>query len=476
MKKLFNIFVVLLLTSNAFAQKNSDIKPWVEASTKDAFKQGDDGVMWVYIKIRGTDFDDCKVKAEKAAVYLAIFEGYDQNTSENIPKTLPLAPASLYQQRLDYFDPFFANGGTYKTFVPTSEAHPKLIPEMKIDKRTVEANIIVKVRKTALQQRLYEDHILQPLVGSQDVAATVIIVPDDSYMDTHGYRKDINVGGVTTTIYDYLSAAKDPAYETALKTIAAALTGQGKAFNKIDIPGVQSALEVKEAEQEMAKGANARKLTPAEVLNNKATWDYTIKLNIKEEIDGTAVALTTGIDILDMYTLTVETAKPIILNLSSSGNRDQQIERGLLGAMDNITNIIDINYKAKIDTGFNGMVNFYISSKSKGDFNSSVNVGGESSTLDVVLYSILEQFLVPIKTPTVEGVATELVKSYRNVWIPFKGMRYNAITKKEKQETNSFNLLSTNFMRSLTSLSIPGLSVISKPRKGSVDFYVTLIN
>lgn len=473
MKKLLSLLVVLLLSFNAFTQKNSDLKPWQEAITKDAFKQGDDGVMWVYIKIRGTDFDDCKAKAEKAAVYLAIFEGYDQNTELNIPKTLKLAPVSLYQQHLDYFDPFFANGGTYKTFVPTSEAHPTLVPMMKIDKRTVEANIIVKIRKTALQQRLAEDHILQPTVGSQDVAATVIIVPDDSYMDSHGYRKDIDEGGTSSPVYDYVRAAKDPSYETALKTIAAALTGQGKGLTLIDVGSVQSALETKDAEQEMAKGASARKLTAAEVLNNKATWDYTIKLNIKEKIDGTAVEYTIGIDIVDMYTQSKETAKPIKLVLSSAGNRDQQIERGLLGAMEDISSKIALNYKAKVDTGFNGMVNFYISSKSKGDFNTPVNIGGESSPLGEVVYSVLGELLVPEKTPTVEGVATEITKSYRSVWIPFKGVRYNPVTKKEKPETNSFNLLATNFIRSLNALQIPGLTVTSKPRKGSVDFFFT---
>ena len=477
MKKLLSVLVLLMLSFNAFTQKNSELKPWDEASTKDAFKQGDDGVMWVYIKIRGTDFDDCKAKAEKAAIYLAIFEGYDQNTAENIPKTLAIAPASLYQQRLDYFDPFFSNGGTYKTFVPTSEAHPKLIPMMKIDKRTVEANIIVKVRKTALQQRLVEDHITQPLIAKDVAAATVIIVPDDSYMDTHGYRKDLDAGGgVTTTVYDYVSAAKDPAYETALKTIAAQLTGQGKGMNKIDMAGVQSAIETKDANQEMAKGASARKLSPAEVLNNKATWDYTIKLNIKEEIDGTAVKYVIGIDILDMFTLKIETAKPIKLNLSSSGSRDDQIERGLLGAMEELTTKIGANYKEKVEIGFNGKVNFYISSKSKGDFNSPITTGsGESGILGDVPYSILSQLTVPDKAFQVEGVATELTRSYNEVYIPFKTM-FKAFGQPEKPITNSFEQFGLDFIKKLDELKIPGLKITKTARKGTVDFFITLLN
>lgn len=473
MKYIISLLILVALSINAIAQKKSGTKPWDAASTKEAFKQGDDGVLLLYIKIQGSDYDDCKAKAEKAAIYIAIFQGYDANVDANIPKTGPLAKESVYDQNLSYFDAFFADGGKYKSYVTKSDKHPTMIAEMKVDKRTVEANIVVTIRKAALQQRLIDDHIIQPLIAQDAPAATVIIVPDDSYMDSHGYKKEIDAGGYMTTVYDYVRAAKDPAYETALKTIAAELTGQGKGMNKIDMAGIQSAIETKDANQEMAKGASARKLTAAEVLNNKATWDYTIKLNIKEEIDGTAVKYAIGIDILDMFTLKVETAKPINLQLSSSGNRDQQIERGLLGAMEELSTKIAANYKEKVEIGFNGKVNFYISSKSKGDFNSSITTGsGETGILGDVPYSILSQLTVPGKEPQVEGVASELTRSYNEVYIPFKVM-YKAFGQPEKPITNSFETFGLNFIKKLDELKIQGLKITKTARKGTVDFFIT---
>lgn len=473
MKKLLSVFVVILLTINAYAQKNSATKPWDDASTKEAFKQGDDGVMLLYIKIKGADYDDCKAKAEKAAIYIAIFQGYDANVAANIPKTAPLAKESVYDQNLSYFDAFFADGGKYKSYVTKSDKHPTLIAEMKIDKRTVEANIIVTIRKSALQQRLIDDHIIQPLIAQDVPSAIVLVIPDDSYMDTHGYVKNIDAGGYTTTTYDFVKAGKDPAYETAINTIAAALTGEGKGLKKIALGEAQSALETKDAEQEMAQGATARKLTAAEVLNNKASWDYTIKVKIKEEIDGTAVNYTIEMKIVDMYTLTEETAKPITMVLSSAGNRDQQIERVLLGAMDDLSNKIAANYRTKVSSGFNGKVNFYIGAKSKGNFNSSVTLSnGSSKIMGDLALAVLKQFTLKEKDkqPQIEGAASELTRSYNNVWIPYE-VTYKDALDTDVTETNSFQTLSSLYIQKATSLQIPGLKVTSVFHKGSVDFY-----
>lgn len=473
MKYIISLLILVALSINAIAQKKSGTKPWDAASTKEAFKQGDDGVLLLYIKIQGSDYDDCKAKAEKAAIYIAIFQGYDANVDANIPKTGPLAKESVYDQNLSYFDAFFADGGKYKSYVTKSDKHPTMIAEMKIDKRTVEANIVVTIRKAALQQRLMDDHIIQPLIAQDVPPATVLVVPDDSYMDTHGYRKDVDAGGYTKPIYDFVRAGKDPAFETAINTIAAALTGEGKGLKKIELGEAQSALETKDAEQEMAQGGTARKLTAAEVLNNKATWDYTIKVNIKESIDGTAANYTIEMKIVDMYTLTSETAKPITMVLSSAGNRDQQIERVLLGSMEELSNKIAANYSTKVKSGFNGKAFFYIGSKSKGNFNSPVTLSsGASKSMGEIAMSLLKPFILKDKDkqPQIEGSASDLSRVYSNVWIPYEVMVHDDINNTDEPATNTFEILGYAYKAKAEAL-IPNLKVTPVFHRGSIEFY-----
>jgi len=100
MKKLVGSIALVAFSITGFAQKDVPVKPWLDVSTKEAFKQGDDGTLQMYIKMKGSDYEACKVKAEKAAIYIAIFEGYDANVAANIPKTGPLAKESVYDQNL----------------------------------------------------------------------------------------------------------------------------------------------------------------------------------------------------------------------------------------------------------------------------------------------------------------------------------------------------------------------------------------
>ena len=95
MKKLFASIAFVAFSATGFAQKDVPVKPWLDVSTKEAFKQGEEGQLQLYIKIKGSDYEACKVKAEKAAIYIAIFEGFEANTAANIPKTGPMAKESV---------------------------------------------------------------------------------------------------------------------------------------------------------------------------------------------------------------------------------------------------------------------------------------------------------------------------------------------------------------------------------------------
>jgi len=127
MKKLFASLAFVAFSATGFAQKDVPVKPWLDVSTKEAFKQGDDGTIQLYIKIKGSDYEACKVKAEKAAIYITIFEGYNANVDKNIPQTAALAKESVYDQNLPYFDAFFADGGKYKSYISKCDKHPTML-------------------------------------------------------------------------------------------------------------------------------------------------------------------------------------------------------------------------------------------------------------------------------------------------------------------------------------------------------------
>jgi hypothetical protein len=470
MKKLVGSIALVAFSITGFAQKDVPVKPWLDVSTKEAFKQGDDGTLQMYIKMKGSDYEACKVKAEKAAIYIAIFEGYDANVAANIPKTGPLAKESVYDQNLAYFDAFFADGGKYKSYISKCDKHPTMIAEMKLDKKTIEANLIVTIRKKSLQERLLEDKIIQPLMSSEVQPATVLIVPDDSFLDGK-YSKEIDAGGYMTTVYDLVKGVKDQAIETAINTVASAMSGEGSGLLRIEVGEAQSALEIQSAVDEMSSGLTSKKKTASEMLNERATWDYTVKMNVKEKVDGTARNLTFEIKIVDMYTLTSETATPITLVLSSSGNRDQQIQRAINGAVDDLRSRIAKNYQKKVEVGLGGKAEFYIAEGSKKNFNSMVNVEGGTEKFSEVINFILGEQVSKDTEPQLEGSGTENVRKYRNVIIPFE----TVVTTmgKSKKKKNSFENLGNQIQKQLTTF-VPGATCTIIPTLGTIQVFIKL--
>jgi len=65
MKKLFASLAFVAFSAAGFAQKDVPVKPWLDVSTKEAFKQGEEGQLQLYIKIKGSDYEACKVRLKK---------------------------------------------------------------------------------------------------------------------------------------------------------------------------------------------------------------------------------------------------------------------------------------------------------------------------------------------------------------------------------------------------------------------------
>ncbi len=334
-------------------------------------------------------------------------------------------------------------------------------------------NIIVTININNLSQRLIDDHIIQPLIAQGVPPAKVLVVPDDAYMDSKGYVKIIDVGGVSTTIYDYVKAVKDEKLQGAIHFISAELTGEGKGLNAIEIGAAQSAIETKDANDEMATGLTKRKLTAAEVLNNRANWDYTIKVNLNEKTFGTQADYTLAMKIVDMYTLTSESVPDLTMRLSSADNREQMVTRLLRGSVAQLSNKIASNYGNKVKSGFNGKAYFYIASNSKGNFNSNITLSsGTSKSMGEIAMSLLKPFILKDKDkqPQIDGQASDLSRAYNNVWIPYEVIVHDEINNTDDPTTNTFEILGYSYKTKAEAL-IPNLKVTPVFHRGSIELY-----
>lgn len=471
MKKIISTILILSFTT-FFGQNLNENTPWKDVSTKKAFKQGEITNSIINIKIKGKNTEECKLKAEKAAVYIVLFEGYDANVERNIPAGLPLTKESVYDSKLDFFNRFFETNGKYKSYISTTDFHPTEIPETKIDKRTVEANLIVTVKKKSLYDYLSDPElgIIKPTISSDVPPATVLVIPDDSYLDTKGYVKEIDAGGYMTTTYNLVSGAKDQGIETAIAIIASQLTGEGTGLQKLELGDAQSAIEKKDALTEMESGSRKQKTTPSERLKNTANWDYSVKVNVKEEKSGsTGVSLTVELKIVDMYTNTSETALPITMILSSGGDRKQQVQKVLAGAIDELRVKIGKKYQARIDKGIAGKVNFYAKGK---DFDTQITIGDKPVALKVQVGKMIKSLSSKETPPSLDGADDPVIVKYKDVLIPF----WTTTTDDEGQavkEKNNFSQLGIQLQEKFAK-QIPNAKVVYTSSLGTLDFYIDL--
>lgn len=474
-----NIFITIFTFSICLfvnSQNDNELTPWKDATLKKAFKQGDQGTAIINIKVKGKNSADCKVKAEKTAVFCVLFEGYDANTEKNIPKGIPLTKETVYDNKIDFFNRFFQNDGKYKSYVTESNFHPTAIPEEKIDRKTVECNYVVTVRTKALYEYLSDPElaIIKPLISNEVPPATVVVIPYDKFLDDNNFKKEIDAGGYMTTTYDLVNGVKHDDIATSIEIISSLLTGEGTGLKKMEIFEAQGAIERKDALVEQEEGGRKQKVSPAERLKNTATWDYSVKVNVKVEEFGTNRKINVYLQIVDMFTNYSETAEPVILNLSSSGDIDLQIKRGLSAAIDELRLKIGKLYAAKISNGIEGKVGFYISSKSKSSFNfdTQITVGSSQVKLSDQVSRILKKLTSAKTPPQLEGMADPLRVNYKSVVIPFEVVTVDDEGEQYKDK-NSFIILGTQIEEKIKKV-LPDAKVYLSPTLGSLDVYIEM--
>jgi len=106
-----------------------------------------------------------------------------------------------YSANLEGFKAFFQDPVSVNAFAVKADVNPDK-PVSKIDKKTIEANIIVQISIDKLRDDLIQRSLIKSMV-SFSFTPSILIVPSDEWMNKNGYVKTQDNMGMSVFIYDY---------------------------------------------------------------------------------------------------------------------------------------------------------------------------------------------------------------------------------------------------------------------------------
>lgn len=165
-KFIFSIIFFITISSNIFAQAkkkaDKDTQAWrYEIEVVQTGVQGTYLIkVWSYSKKPEVAFEQSK----KNAVHGIIFKGIVGKSG--VPGQKPLANnVNLEEEKSDYFEPFFYDGGKYMKFVSlTNDGAVEASDRMKIGKE-YKIGLVVSVNVAELRKDLENAGIIQSLSG-----------------------------------------------------------------------------------------------------------------------------------------------------------------------------------------------------------------------------------------------------------------------------------------------------------------------
>ncbi|MDR3296816.1 MAG: hypothetical protein LBS94_01095 [Prevotellaceae bacterium] len=168
MKKILKFGAVLsttlIMVGCASTQKIADKETQQFRYEIEAAGVGTQGTYQVKVWTYSKDPNVATEQAKKNAVHGVIFKGFAGK--DRVTGQKPLAAnAGIEQERKDYFEPFFANGGKYQQFVSLSN-NGAIAPgdRIKIGKE-YKIGVVVSVNVATLRKELEDAGIIQKLGG-----------------------------------------------------------------------------------------------------------------------------------------------------------------------------------------------------------------------------------------------------------------------------------------------------------------------
>ncbi len=156
-------------------------------------------------------------QSKKNAVHGIIFKGVFGNSVGCQTKPALTKNANLFEEKREYFDAFFADGGTFSKFVILPTGRPDKVDQ--VTKTEYRVNMTAQVNVIGLREQLETDGIIEKFAQLDKSVSKprIIIYPSDAWaMNDKGYSKktDDQNGGFKVTP-DYEKAMLDDEFMVA---------------------------------------------------------------------------------------------------------------------------------------------------------------------------------------------------------------------------------------------------------------------
>jgi len=388
MKKIVLFFLFNTILVSAFSQSGRDQKKANIATEEWRYEincKGTGGANSSYLLDVVSYLRDDKLsinQSKKNAVHGIIFKGVFGNSVGCEAKPALSSNPNLFEQKREYFDAFFADGGTFSKFVRLPTGRPDMVDE--VTKNEFRVNMTAQVDIDALRAQLEADGIIEIFakLDANIVRPSTIIYPSDTWAKEKGYVKktDDQNGGFTETI-DYEKAALDPDFLTASSAVSKLLLKRDYAARNLT-----DVLEAVKQDKLVKKYSdNARQVSMLDQILNVAKADIKISVYWKVIPKLPNFELEYILNATDTYTslpvsLASGTGSP-----SRSASITDLINQSVNDKMDGFTSLFQVYFDKMQTSGRNVQVEVAVSDAFDGNLDKLYPVDGEEYSLKEII-------------------------------------------------------------------------------------------
>lgn len=321
-------------------------------------------------------------QSKKNAVHGIIFKGVFGNSVGCETKPPLTSNPNLFEQKKEYFDAFFADGGTFSKFVLLPTGRPDMVDQ--VTKNEFRVNMTAQVDISGLRAQLEADGIIEKFakLDANIVRPQIMIYPSDTWAKEKGYvkRTDDQNGGFIETI-DYEKAILDPEFLTASSAITKLLIKRD--YAPVALKGIIEQIQQDRLVKKYSD--NARQVSILDQILNVAKADIKISAYWKITPKLPNYQLEYILDATDTYT-----SQPIsVANGTGPESRSASISELIVQSvndkMDGFTSLFQIYFDKMQTSGRNVQVEVAVSDAFDGNLDKLYSVDGEEYSLKEII-------------------------------------------------------------------------------------------
>jgi hypothetical protein len=322
-------------------------------------------------------------QSKKNAVHGIIFKGVFGNSVGCQTKPALTKNANLFEEKREYFDAFFADGGTFSKFVILPTGRPDRVDQ--VTKTEFRVNMTVQVNVIALREQLEADGIIEKFAKLDKSVSKprIIIYPSDAWaMNDKGYiKKTDNQNGGLTNTPDYERAILDEDFIVASGSLS-------KLFLKRDYPPFDLKTEADKINEEklISKFSDdARQTSIVDQIINKVTPDIKVSVYWKVNSKPPNFQLYYQLKAVDSYTAELVSSADGTGPESRSASIGELIEQSVNDKMDDFINTFQTYFNKMDAEGRKVQLEVGVSESFGGNLDKEYTIEGDSYPLKEII-------------------------------------------------------------------------------------------